>query len=191
MKRTWKVAGFMALACAVTVLAAEISIDYKRDADFSKYKTFAWQEGKPAANPTMHQRILEKLEAALTAAGYKRVDSLEKADLHVLYRVEITKGAQTEVVRKETTITGVPKWDYSSFVREGATVNQKDLTEGSLEVDIEEGATSTLLWSGVASGYLLSDDFEQNQKKAEQAIRLMFKDFPPKPAKPAAKPTAK
>lgn len=187
MKTSWKIGMLLGILCAVAAFAAEISIDYKRDADFSKYKTFAWQDGMPAPNPAMHKFILEQIEKAMTAAGYTRVDSLEEADLHVLYSVTITTDSKTETIQKNPPITGLPKWDYDAFGRTESAVHRTMLSEGSLMVNIEEGKTSKLLWQGVGSGYLLSDTFEENKKAAEQAIRLMFQSFPPKKAKPAGK----
>jgi hypothetical protein len=188
MKRSWKIAALVGLTWAVAAFAAEISIDYRQDADFTKYKTFAWQTGIPAPNPEMDKFILAKLEVALTAAGFKRVNDLRAADLHIIYSVSLSKSTQTETVEKMSLRTGLPEWDYSPFVRQGTSVNQTDLTEGTLKVDVEEGGTSTLLWSGVASKYLVAEgQFKENQKLVEQAIRLMLKDFPPKKGKPAAK----
>lgn len=187
MKRTWKIAALTGLLVATAALAAEVSIDYKRGTDFSKYKTFAWQEGVPAADPSMHKFILAKIEAALAGAGYTKVDSLDTADLHVLYSVDVTQETETEKVERRSIVTGLPKWDYSSFVDQGTLVDHRKVTQGSLTVDVEEGSTGTLLWSGVASSVLLSAEPAANQKKVEEAVRLLFMKFPPKPSQPVSK----
>jgi hypothetical protein len=188
MRGLLKVAAVMGFLAAVAVFAGEISIDYHKDADFAKYKTFAWQTGVPAASPEMDNFILAKLEKALAATGFNRVNDAAAADLHIIYSVSLSNVTQTETVQKMSLRTGLPEWDYSPFVRQGATVNQTELTEGSLKVDVEEASSDKLLWSGVASGYLVADgQMKENKAKVDQAIRLMFKDFPPKKAKPAAK----
>ena len=161
-------------------LAGEISIDYRRDADFTSYKTFAWQEGANAADPAMHRLIIEKIEATLASAGLKKAESPETADLHIIYSVKVSRGTQTEVVEKKSLLTGLPNWDYSAFTDYGKMVGQKDITEGTLVINVEEAKSDKLLWSGVAKGYLLSDSMDENQKLAAEAVRLMFTGFPPK-----------
>jgi hypothetical protein len=185
--KSWKTLGLIAAMAATAALAAEVAIDYKSGTDFSKYKTFAWQTGAPAVGESMNRLILSKIEAALTAAGFKRVDTPDSADLHVIYSVVLKRGSETKEIQKTSPLTGLPKWDYSSLAQHGSMVDHTKFVEGSLAVDIEEAKTSTLLWSGVASGVLLSDNPEDNEKKAAEALRLLLKDFPPKATKPASK----
>lgn len=188
MKRTPIIAALAGLLCAVSAAATEISIDYRRDTDFSKYKTFAFQTGVPAADANMHTFILGKLEAMLAAAGLQKVDSLEKADLHVLYSVAVTQGVKTEVVQMRQPLSGLPRWDYQPFQGGGAIVNQKEFSEGTLVVDVEEGATSTLLWRGVATDtFAEAEGIETTQKTVDSALGLMLRKFPPQTRKPAAK----
>jgi hypothetical protein len=188
MKRMLAIAALAGLLCTVGAAATEISIDYRRDTDFSKYKTFAFQPGVPAADANMHQFILGKLEALLTAAGLQKVDSLEKADLHVLYTVAVEQGVKTDVVQTRQPMTGLPKWDYESLQGSGSLVRHQEISEGTLAVDIEEGATSKLLWHGVATEtFAEAEGFEAAQKVVDSVLGLMLRKFPPKPQKPAAK----
>lgn len=187
MTRMLKIAILTGFLFSVNAAATEISIDYNRSADFSKYKTFAFQPGVPAADANMDKFILDKLEAMLTAAGLKKVDSLEKADLHVLYTVAVTQGVETEVVQRRQALTGLPKWDYESLQGKGPITSLHEISEGTLVVDIEEGTTSKLLWHGVATEtFVAAEGVEVTQKTVDSVLGLMLRKFPPKPAKPKA-----
>lgn len=181
------------LLLSVGSLAGEISIEHRRDIDFSKYKTFAFQPGVPAADESMHDIILAKIEAMLTAAGLRRVDSLEKADLHVLYSVTVTQGVKTEVVQLRPIVTGLPNWDYAPLAKPkwdgkpdleegGTSVTRKEFSEGTLVVHLEDGPTSTLIWQGAATETFASGEGpDAAQNKVEATLNLMLRNFPPKP----------
>jgi hypothetical protein len=63
-----------------------------------------------------------------------------------------------------------------------ATITPQNYKEGTVVIDMYDVKTKRLIWRGSAEG-TLSDKAEKNQKKLENAVAKMFKDFPPYPAK--------
>src|ERR1700730_13198343 len=57
-----------------TALAQQVKTDFDHQANFSQYKTYSWQEIKPA-NSLWDARIQRALDAQLTAKGWTQVDS--------------------------------------------------------------------------------------------------------------------
>ncbi|MEE9230257.1 MAG: DUF4136 domain-containing protein, partial [Acidobacteriota bacterium] len=63
------------LLAVATVALAKTTVDYDRDADFSKYRTYSWKDGTPVANPLMQERAVEAIDEQLKAKGLKQVTS--------------------------------------------------------------------------------------------------------------------
>ena len=59
--------------------AQKVNVDFDKDVDFSKYKTYAFTEGTPTPVTLTNQRIEKAIEAQLAAKGLTRVES--NADL--------------------------------------------------------------------------------------------------------------
>src|SRR5467141_4322024 len=57
-----------------TAFAQQIKTDFDHQANFSQYKTYSWQEIKPA-NSLWDARIKNAVDAQLTAKGWTQVDS--------------------------------------------------------------------------------------------------------------------
>jgi Domain of unknown function (DUF4136) len=86
------VLGFSFMLMTGTALAQKVTIDYDRNADFSKYKTYAFGQGTPAPETLMNQRIQEAIERQLAEKGLTRVEN--NPDLIVVYHCAVDKRTQ-------------------------------------------------------------------------------------------------
>src|SRR5262245_21082586 len=83
-------------ACAALSLvslaanAQDVKTDYDKSADFSHIKTFSTKLGTGWGNEMSEKRIMDRLEAALSAKGWKKVESGGDA-LAVLHGATSTK----------------------------------------------------------------------------------------------------
>ena len=59
-----------------------------------------------------------------------------------------------------------------------ATTTTTDQSVGNLVIDLFEGSSKQILWRGLATGNLSSNDV-RNTKPLDQDIAKMFKTFPP------------
>src|SRR5688500_4847908 len=57
-----------------TVNAQKVKVQSDPGADFSKYKTYAWDQGV-SANPIIRQHIITAVDAAMAAKGVQKVEA--------------------------------------------------------------------------------------------------------------------
>jgi hypothetical protein len=162
------------LALTLSAWGQKVNVDFDKEANFSSYKTYAWQKGTPVQNPLMDQRIVDGIDKQLAAKGMQKVDASANPDLVVLYHAAV--GTETQL---NTMNTGGYGWGYRWGGGMGtATTTVEKIPVGRLSVDIGDAKTKKLLWLGTASD-TLSDKPEKNEKKINSALEKMFKKFPP------------
>ena len=158
---------------AVIAIAANVSTDYDKSADFGRYKTYSWIKAQ-APNSLWSDRITNAVDGQLAAKGWTKVDSGGDAAVTAL---EFTKNEQTY----QTFYNGLGGgWFWRGF-GDMATTTVENTPVGTLVVDIFDANTKKLLWRGRATD-TLSDKPDKNEKKLEKSVADMFKKFPP-PAK--------
>ena len=168
MKRTFGRLSLMALTVsmvAATAWAQHVNVDYDRDVDFSKYNTYAWRPGQPAANPLVDKRILTAVDKELTAKGWTRTEASPGAI--VTYQTAI--GAE----RRLNAWGSGPRWGGWS-----GTVNAETILTGQLVVDVYDAVTRQLMWRGITSD-TATDNAHKNEKRLNEAVAKLFKQFPP------------
>jgi hypothetical protein len=162
LKRSMTVIGICLMPAAV--LAQKVSVDYDKDADLSKYSTYAYQTGRPASNPLVDKRILDAIDRQLASKGWSKSDSAPQAI--VVY------SAGMDVQRQLNGYGSGPRWSGIG------TVRMEEQKIGQLLVDIYDATTERLLWRGFASD-TISDKPEKNEKRINEAAAKLFRQFPP------------
>ena len=169
--------GLLALSFGSLVFA-KVSVDFDHKADFTKYKTYAWMEGKGTAapNPLTEKRIRRNIEAQLEAKGLKKTEG--EADLQVV--THASADVRVAVDGGTFTYGGYYEWDGWSYWGPTATVHLQDMEVGMLLVDLVDSRSGELVWRGVATETLGSvPDPENVRSKIDKVTRKMFKQFPP------------
>jgi hypothetical protein len=161
----------MVMLLANVALAQKVTTDYSKSADFSQYRTFMWIKEPHATNPLTSQRIVEDVNAALTSKGLTLVTA--DADLCVAAHAATQKERTLETFYDG--FGGGWRWrgGFGS-----ATTMVNTYTVGSLVVDIFDGRTKEAVWRGTSSK-TLSGNPEKNAQHLNEAIRKMFRNFPP------------
>lgn len=72
-----------AVILPAAVFAQKVNIDFDRDADFTKYKTNAYQVCHRVENPLVDKRIVKELESRVAIEGLSRAES--DPDVNVTY----------------------------------------------------------------------------------------------------------
>ncbi len=166
--------GLGAIAAAAAG-AQKVNVDHDREIDFSQYETYAWREGAPAGSELTQRRIVGAVEEQLGSAGLERVEG--EADLYLLtFAVTDQKIKQRALnvglgVRKRT-----KRGSVSIGSSTGGRVRQ--VTVGSLVIDLLDGDTEELVWQAVAEATLSSDP-KKNAETAQSAVQKAFAKFPP------------
>ncbi len=158
----------LAIACTLSVAslaaAQTVNVDYDRDVDFAKFKTYAWVQGQPAPNPLVDKRIRNAVDAQLQAKGWVRNPSAP--DAVVVYY------AAVDAQRELEGTGGGPRW--TNF----GTLRVDLILTGQLVVDVYDVSTQELVWRGSASD-TVTDSTEKNEKRMNEAVAKLFKQFPP------------
>jgi hypothetical protein len=134
-----------------------IQTDFDHQANFSRYKTYSWQEVK-ASNSLWGDRIKDAVNAQLAAKGWTQVDN--GADVAIV----AIKTTQTERTLQTfyDGLGGGWRWRGFGGFGESATTEQ-DYKEGTLVVDMYDASTKQLIWRGSAED-MLSDKAEKMKR---------------------------
>jgi hypothetical protein len=167
-------------ACATTI---QSRTDHDPAQDFSKYRTYAWVADDPLVAPPgsdvqvsalNRRRIIESIESQLSAKGFQKVSDRDGASFTLAYTV----GA-----RERIDLASYPDpyrhpwpWGHPYF---GETVDVDAYTEGTLAIDIFDGASHQPVWHGRASKHITEDDVRHAAELIPQAVASVLTDFPP------------
>ena len=164
--------------CAVFILAAvgatfaqHVKTDFDHQANFSRYKTYSWQEISPA-NSLWDARIKNAVDTQLAAKGWTKVDSGGDVAIVAIKTTQTQRTLQTFY----DGFGGGWRWRGFGGMGEAATT-EEDYKEGTLVVDIYDAKTKQLIWRGSAED-TLSDKEDKNEKNLDKGVAKMFKDFP-------------
>lgn len=158
------------------VKAQKVKVESDPGADFSRYKTYAWDQGM-MANPVIRQHIVAAVDRAMAAKGLQKVET--DPDLFV------SALASTE---SDLTVTN-PSWaPVLNSIQTGIPASSQawPVTKGTLMISISNAKTGNGLWRGTATQTLehgptgdLARDAKTVEKPINKAIEKMFKKFPP------------
>ena len=178
-----------AVLIAGPAFAQKIYIDYDKDYDGSKNKTFAWgpEEATLAAiDPLLHAKILDTLKGYITESGITEVES--DPDVYVTYH-----GSSKDEMSVNTTNMGYgypSGWGYASYGGYGgyygryyggayggyagaSTTTVTAYQVGTLVVDIWDAETDTIVWRGIAAGITIPENPAKLEKKIDKALAKM------------------
>src|SRR6202007_3031361 len=163
------------LAALGTAFAQQVKTDFDHQANFSRYKTYSWQEIKPA-NSLWDARIKNAVDAQLAAKGGTQVAS--GGDVAVV-AIKTTQ-TQRSLPTFYEGLCGVCGWRRFGGGGFGeATTTEQDYKEGTLVIDLYDAKTKQLIWRGSAED-MVSNKAEKNEKNLDKGVAKMFKKFPHK-----------
>jgi len=150
--------------------AHKVRVDYDHSVNFSKYKTFMWVEKAQTENPLMDDRIVNAVNAQLSAKGLEPVTT--GADLSIR--------AKSSIQQKQLVNTFYDGWGWGwGWAGPGwATTHVDTYFEGTTVVDLFDTASGKALWRGVSTGSI-SDKPDKASKKTAKLIAEMFESYPP------------
>ena len=163
--------GLILMLSAAQVQAA-VAVQAAKTVDFTQFKTFAWKQGTPAADPAIEKMIRQTVQKQLLAKGLTRVDS--DADLLVS-----THARRASELREDVDILGVQqRWPEDSEPGGVSGDSLREIEVGTLVVDMDDGNSRLNIWRGTATR-TLSENPKTAQKQIDKAVTKMFESFPP------------
>lgn len=173
------------LTIAVALLAACASKPTIRSnvdpaADFSKFQTYGFFDevtGKAAAYDSFATRYIK---SAIDNEMQKR--GLQKSsNPQLLVNTHVQTKDKVQVTESPSGYYGYRYGMYGWGAGVSST-NVDTYTEGTLNVDVIDSATSRLLWEGVAVGRIHESARDNPQPAIDEVVRQVFEKFPKQPA---------
>ena len=176
--------GTLAFLVVATAGCTQFAIETQRgtDADFARYRTFAWMriadappQDQDMGTRGLNDRVYSAIEGALQRKGYAPAEH-DAADLLLTFRILKQDGYDDEHV------------PYAAQWRRGAYVAAMHATpdsweRGTLIVDVVDRNRNALVWRGAASARLLPHtSYETSVERAQAAVAKIFEDFPARPS---------
>ncbi|MEQ8857436.1 MAG: DUF4136 domain-containing protein [Pseudomonadales bacterium] len=178
-----------ALALLATLLAScaaapRVEVARAPGTDFLDYDTFTFHQPlgtdrEGGMRTILSQNLTRAARTELEARGYRFVDG--DADLEVNFFVE-----SKEVIEGLARRPGVD-FGYGVFHRHYGVWSDYDtevrqVTEGTLHVDVIDAAQNTLVWEGVARARGSDAEFAFEPEGVRAAVSRVFAAFPRQPA---------
>ncbi len=174
--------GMLALLASCAA-APRVEVARAPGVDFMGYETFSFHEPlgtdrQQGTRTILSQTLIQSARSELEARGYRYAET--NADLRVNFFVE-TK----EVIEGLRRRPGV-NFSYGVFHRHYGVWTDYDtdirqLTEGTLHVDVIDAGRDTLVWEGVARARGGDADFAFEPERVRQAVARVFDAFPRRP----------
>src|SRR5690554_463345 len=165
---------FASLLLLSSCSSVRVASDYDKEADFTKYKTFAFYKpgiDKAEINDLDKRRMLRAIESELLAKGFTKSESPD-------FLVSIfTKSREKVNIYQSGYYPYGYGWGWSPYYYGNYnTVNTS--TEGVLYVDLIDASRKELVWQGVGTGYLSSSSNKKEERIKEFVTSIMEK-YPP------------
>lgn len=168
-------AAVSALILLASCASMRVGSNRHPQADTSAWQDYAWMTDSPVVSTDMQlsaltvRNIREAVEAELAAKGYRQVDAGE-ADFLVSYTV----GSRDRTVTSAQTIPyrdqGVREWSWLD-------VDVQTYQEGTLSIDIFDGASRQPVWHGWARKTITDSDEADPGPVIRRAVARILKQL--------------
>ena len=173
-----------ALIAAPAAFAAKPNIQWNKDYDFKRVKTYAWQDPQSPSlaqsDPFMHKFIQDEIEKRLTASGLAKAAAGAMPDVWVTYHGSIENKVQLQSDSYGYGFGGygMGGWGMYGYGAAGpvsTTTRVVEYQEGTLVVDIVDPAKKELVWRASSTPISINDKKEKTQKNVVKALDAMVK----------------
>ena len=168
----------LVLGFAVSYSAAqEVTYNFDRDTDFSKFITYKWVDIKSVrqVDYITTEQIIAVIDAELAKKGLLKTDS-DYADLYI--------GYQTALSRQTLWMAYHDGWGYGPGWGGGlATIADASIYAGQLDLDMYAAREKKLVWSGaVSNAFDLMLNLDRSETKIQKSVEKLLQNYPPKPS---------
>ena len=172
--KLFKFAPFLALFMFCSCTTVRVVSDYDKEVNFSQYNSFAFY--KPGIDQAKisdldKKRIMRAIEAEMTAKG------ISKSQTPTLLVSIFTKEKNRIDVYNNNYGYGWgwnPYWYGGNY---GSTVTTS--TEGSLYIDLIDMKTNALVWQGVGTADLVTNNMEKKEQRIKEIVAKILAVYPP------------
>jgi hypothetical protein len=174
------IAALLLLLSASVAQAQKIKVEFDKNVDFTKFKTYAWDPTPQATGkPVLVAAIKGAVNEELGKRGLKQV--AENPDLYIAMYGAVDSDMAVTYSDLYYGPWGIPAFDQS-FMMWGTvpgTTNTAVVHNGQLIVDLIDAAQKKLAWRGIAT-QKLSDQQMKLVEQVNTAVEKLFAKYPPK-----------
>src|SRR5262245_18270986 len=174
----------IAMACLLAIptllLAQKVSYDYEKTANFAGFKTYAHKDGTKVGQSLIDDRIAAAIDAELAAKGLKKTES--NPDVFVVYHVAFDKQKDISTFSSGGAGYGPYGWGWGGGWAGGTTSTQvRDILIGTLVIDVADAKKGQMVWRGMGVKEVNTQaNPEKRDKSINNAVKKIFKNYPPK-----------
>jgi len=164
---------------AVMASCSTLKVDYDNQADFTKYKTYAFSEEtlQLPVNQLNRDRVIRAVETEMAAKGFTKSDTPD-----VLIDLQVSAKQETEATATNTG-GGMYGGRYGFAGGYGGTtqITYNDYLVGSLFVNMVDLTSQKIVWQGRASKTINEDaSSSQRDTNITNGVKKIFAQYPPK-----------
>jgi hypothetical protein len=171
----------LALTVLVSCSTMNLSTDFDKSNDFTRYKTFDLMPGNEMKSYLQQERLEDAVVAALADKGFSRAAT--GADFFVALHGRVD--THSEVTQSSSFGYAAVGWGYWApygYSGTTATTTARQVPLGTLVLDIVDASTRKLVWQAVASDTLTPHaSADSKVSRLNSAIKRVLASFPPKP----------
>jgi hypothetical protein len=158
--------------------AVKVAVDYDAKVNFEKYNTFAFYKtgiDKAAISDLDKKRILRAIEVELTLLGMAKSDNPD-----MLVSI-FTKSREKVNVNQNNNFGYGFGWGWNPWMWNGMNnnVNVSQYTEGTLFIDFIDKEKKELVWQGVGTGALKTQNRKKKEERIKEFVNEIVSRFPP------------
>jgi hypothetical protein len=160
-----------------------IRADFDRTVDFKRFHTFGFFEKLATDDERYESLITRYLKNAVTremkARGFTYAE--KDPDLLVNFNTKLEEKQQIQATSYPIGYYGYYgyRWGYyGAWGGYNYNTYTYEYSEGTLNIDLVDRVRKQMVWEGVAIGRVRSQDFDNIEKAVDNAVNLIFQNFP-------------
>jgi hypothetical protein len=179
MKMKFAVAALAILLAPTLAAAQKTSYDFDKNVDFTTFKTYALKDGTKVGDKLIDDRIVAAIESQLAAKGFTKSES---PDVFVVYHLAFDSQKDISTYSSGYGGYGAYGWGWGGGWSGGTTTTQvRDILVGTMVIDIADAKKSQVAWRGMGVKEVQTQAKpEKRDKSINDAVKKIFKNYPPK-----------
>lgn len=150
--------------------SVRVNADYDKQAEFSKYKTYAYLKSsidKAEISDLDKKRILRSIDQEMSAKGFSKSENPD-----MLLSIFTKERERVDVYNNVGFGWGWnPYWGMN-------TTSVSRTPEGTLFIDIVDAKTKEMVWQGEGTGYLTKNTNKKDER-TQQFVSKILAQYPP------------
>jgi hypothetical protein len=165
---------------ASSAFAQDVSFNFDKTADFTKYKTYHWEKHPNSTDidPLTMMQLGAAFDAEFAKKGLTRKEQ-GTTDLAIVYQLAVK--SEKELTTFSSGYGMGPGWGGSWYGGSGTTTTTvNNITVGTVALDIYDASSKKLIWRGVATKTLdTGAKPDKRQKNMAKGAAKLLKQYPP------------